>query len=200
MHYANPLRTVNTLWPSDAIWCLRSWSIMVQVMACCLTAASHYQNQSWFTTRTPQLVGFCLLSMKSSSINSRVMFKWILKISPNHCGPSDVILQQRSWPPLVQVMACCFMAPSHNLNQCWLMTNKAPWHSPKSYFTASDQATALYNKFENHTFKIKATSPRGQWQQQNKTHQNPVHIPWTILYVSWADPSSFVCSWGLDKP
>ena len=39
--------TVNSLWPSDAIRCQTSWSTLVQVMACCLTAPSHYLNQCW---------------------------------------------------------------------------------------------------------------------------------------------------------
>ena len=38
---------VNSLWPSDAIWRQRSWSSLVQVMTCCLTAPSHYLNQYW---------------------------------------------------------------------------------------------------------------------------------------------------------
>ena len=38
---------VNSLWPSDTIWWHRSWSTLVQVMACCLTAPSHYLNQYW---------------------------------------------------------------------------------------------------------------------------------------------------------
>ena len=36
---------LNSLRPSDAIWRWRSWSTLVQVMACCLTAPSHYLNQ-----------------------------------------------------------------------------------------------------------------------------------------------------------
>ena len=39
---------INPLWPSDAIWRHRSRSPLVQVMACCLTAPSHYMNQCWF--------------------------------------------------------------------------------------------------------------------------------------------------------
>ena len=35
----------NTLRPSDAIWRHRSGSTLAQVMACCLTAPSHYLNQ-----------------------------------------------------------------------------------------------------------------------------------------------------------
>ena len=35
------------MWPSDAIWLWWSWSTLVQVMTCCLTAPSHYLNQCW---------------------------------------------------------------------------------------------------------------------------------------------------------
>ena len=41
------LRTINSLWPSNAIWRHRSGSTQAQVMACCLTAPSHYLNQCW---------------------------------------------------------------------------------------------------------------------------------------------------------
>ena len=30
---------------------------------------------------------------------------------------------------LAQVMVCCLTAPSHYLNQCWLIINKIHWHS-----------------------------------------------------------------------
>ena len=36
---------VNSLWPSDVIWRHRSRLTLVQVMACCLTAPSHYLTQ-----------------------------------------------------------------------------------------------------------------------------------------------------------
>ena len=38
---------INSLWPSDAIWWERSGSTLAPVMACCLTAPSHYLNQCW---------------------------------------------------------------------------------------------------------------------------------------------------------
>ena len=59
-------------------------------------------------------------------------------------------------------MACCLTAPSHYLNQCWLLISQILWHSPESNFTLTAHATILYNEFENHTFKIPATSPRGE--------------------------------------
>ena len=36
---------INSLWPSDVIWLQGSRSTLAQVMACCLTAPSHYLNQ-----------------------------------------------------------------------------------------------------------------------------------------------------------
>ena len=40
-------RWIHSLWPSDTIWRQWSGSTMAQVMACCLTAQSHYLNQCW---------------------------------------------------------------------------------------------------------------------------------------------------------
>ena len=37
--------SVNLLWPNDAIWWQKTESSLAQVMACCLTAPSHYLNQ-----------------------------------------------------------------------------------------------------------------------------------------------------------
>ena len=36
------------------------------------------------------------------------------------------------------VMAWCLTAPSHYLNQCWLIITDVLWHSPKSNFTRSN--------------------------------------------------------------
>ena len=40
-------KRVNSLLPSDTIWRYRSMSTLAQVMACCLTAPSHYLSQCW---------------------------------------------------------------------------------------------------------------------------------------------------------
>ena len=44
-------RVINSLWPNDTICCHRTWSTLVQVMACNLTALSHYLNQCWLIIR-----------------------------------------------------------------------------------------------------------------------------------------------------
>ena len=41
------IKHINSLWPSDTIWRHESGSTLAQVMACCLTAPSHYLNQCW---------------------------------------------------------------------------------------------------------------------------------------------------------
>ena len=43
------MQWLNSLWPSDTIWRQKSESTLAQVMACCLTAPSHYLNQCWLT-------------------------------------------------------------------------------------------------------------------------------------------------------
>ena len=42
----------------------------------------------------------------------------------NPLRPSDAIWRHRSGSALFHVMACCLMAPSHYLNQCWLIIRK----------------------------------------------------------------------------
>ena len=56
--------------------------------------------------------------------------QWVISL-----WPSDVIWWQGSRSTLAQVMACCLMATSHYLNQCWLIISEVLWHSPDSNFT-----------------------------------------------------------------
>ena len=50
----------------------------------------------------------------------------------NSLWPSDAKRRHRSGSTLAQVMACCLTAPSHYLNQCWLIISKAQRHSADS--------------------------------------------------------------------
>ena len=53
----------------------------------------------------------------------------------NSLWPSDAIWRSRSVSTLAQVMACCLTAPSHYLNQCWLIISEVQWHSYQGNFT-----------------------------------------------------------------
>ena len=59
-------------------------------------------------------------------------------------------------------MVCCLTAPSHYLSQCWLPISEDLWHSSEANLTASTQISDLHNEFDSYTFKIIATSFRGQ--------------------------------------
>ena len=54
---------------------------------------------------------------------------WLFCKLVDSLWPSDTIWRLRSGSTLIQVMACCLTAPSHYLNQCWLIISKAQWHS-----------------------------------------------------------------------
>ena len=63
---------------------------------------------------------------------------------------------------LVKVMACCLMAPSHYLNQCWLSIKGVLWHSLKSNSTSADELKSVKCVRWLH-FKMTTTTPRSWW-------------------------------------
>ena len=88
---------VNSLWPSDAIWHHVTWSPLVQVMACCLTAptqltnnhsevqwhsfkgnfmgdTSAINNQNWLE-HYPSKISF--KSLRDQWVNSFIVTKWM---------------------------------------------------------------------------------------------------------------------------
>ena len=54
-YFVQSTHPFNSLWSNDAIWRHRSVSTLAQVMACCLTAPSHYLNQCWLIISKIQL-------------------------------------------------------------------------------------------------------------------------------------------------
>ena len=88
------------------------------LMHICVIRPQWVKNASTWTTRT-------CLSYNTMAADGLVNSLW----------PSDVIWQQGSRSTLAQVMACCLPAPSHYLNQCWVLISEVLWHSPDSNFT-----------------------------------------------------------------
>ena len=74
---------INSLWPSHTIWRHRLRSTLVQVMARCLTASSHYLNQCWLIISEVQwhsLLGqFLKRWLKHQSLN--LFENYVSKIS-----------------------------------------------------------------------------------------------------------------------
>ena len=46
--------------------------------------------------------------------------------------PRDTTCRHRSGSTFVQIMACCLRAPSHYLNQLWLIISEVQWYSRES--------------------------------------------------------------------
>ena len=78
----------------------------------------------------------------------------------------DAFWRHKSMSTMALVMACCLTAPSHYMNQCWLIISQALWYSPKSNFIGIAEDINLGNKPDNYTFKIILASARGQWVNQ----------------------------------
>ena len=79
-----------------------------------------------------------------------------------HCG-LVMPYGDRSGSTLAQVMACCLTAPSHCLNQYWLIISKVQWHSSECNFRRDTSAISHWNQLQNYLPKILFKSPRGQW-------------------------------------
>ena len=103
-------------------------STLVQVMAWCRQAASYYLSQCWPWSLLPYGVARPL---------------WV-----NSYWPGNDTWHQRSWLTLIQVMACCLMAPSHYLNHCWLLVRGVQWHSPEDSFIRSTDELNPWHVFE----------------------------------------------------
>ena len=77
------------------------------------------------------LPGFCTGNWNSRS--GTYFAKVLISFRPFliHCGlVTPYGDTDRSGSALAQVMACCLMAPSHYLNQCWLIINEVQWQLP----------------------------------------------------------------------
>ena len=74
--WTNQSSPINTLWPSDPIWCQRSWSSLVQVMVCCLMAplAINWTNVDLYSGHT------------TSRSTASLLMPWLLA-SPGHQQP-----------------------------------------------------------------------------------------------------------------
>ena len=71
-----------------------------------------------------------------------------LDVLINSLWPSDAIWQHPSGSTLAQIMACCLMATSHYLNQCWLIIKGVLWHSPETNVTRCAYELNLQHLFE----------------------------------------------------
>ena len=65
----------------------------------------------------------------------------------NSLWTRDSIWWHRSGSTSAQVMACCLMAPSHYLNQCWPLVSQVLCHSHENNFAARAKVNPSRAKF-----------------------------------------------------
>ena len=95
------------------------------------------KREAGFPNPRRALIGSNQLWRVNDSPYYREFRAWGISVIPlpdgpeqvNSLWPSDTIWRHRSGSTLAQVMACCLTAPSHYLNQCWLIISKVLWHS-----------------------------------------------------------------------
>ena len=152
----------------------RSWSTLVLVMACYIMAPNHYMNQCWiiisevlwyspegnFTGNAQDIYYLSFMWVWNWSIQGYRLISWDKWV--NSLWPSNAMWRHRSGSTLAQVMACCLTAPSHYLNQCWLVINGFCGIHMRT-FAQGNSHIILKDDFENYIFEITATSLRGQW-------------------------------------
>ena len=81
----------------------------------------------------------------------------------NSLWPGDTIWWHRFGSTLAQVMACCLTAPSHYLNQYWVVIKGVPWNSSECNFSRSDHELIHNTCLDITLFEITAVAPRAQW-------------------------------------
>ena len=110
------------------------WLLRMLHMPWQLCCRSMWKSLKWLD----KPIGIELHKTWKSNCQWKIVDKMCLWISCGACGfflnpvksgfnslrPSDVIWWQRSGSTLAQVMACGLTAPSHYLNQCWLIISK----------------------------------------------------------------------------
>ena len=87
---------INTMRPSDAIWCYRTGSTLVPVMTCCLKASGHNLNQCWLLLSTWHVHIYCsgiVFKIWKFSLK-KIIWKFCLQ---NVGHFSDAILRLKKW-------------------------------------------------------------------------------------------------------
>ena len=103
--------------------------------------------------------GYSCVSSGGTGVLQEVMdvvLYWCVR-NLNSLWPSDIIWWQEFGSTLTQVMACCLTAPSHYLNQSWLIISEVLEHSPESNFAGNAQKIYSWYELKDDYCKITGT-------------------------------------------
>ena len=114
----------------NLLWALENW---------------HYEGHSpskEMFTKSPDIYTTNVIAKylgSSGCVLSFALGAWKPEWLVDSLWPSDDIWCHWSLSTLIQEMAWCLMAPSHYLNQCWIIISEVLWHSPWDNFTGNAQ-------------------------------------------------------------
>ena len=191
--YGSEPEHFNSLWPSDAIWCQRSQSTLVQVMVCCLMAPNHYLNQCWHIMSNvqwhPLVKHFIKISHGPKNRSYDNALKWM---------PQD-LTDDKS--PQVQVMAWCHQAASHYLSWCWLRSmlpygNVHCWLKAAS-FIAIQITIFLVKHLHSSSFVFDHNNPKKGPLCHSKRRHRKYRRPFYEWIHSWKMFSQTLCCFYL---
>ena len=127
----------------------------------------HSASMIWIGSHVQLRLRMCSL------VNYSIMYIFQLTWTINSLWPSGAIWQHRSGSTLAQVMACCLMAPSYYLNQCWLIINAfccihlrtlshllPPWNSIHSYYVC---VSGLRDRVYSYLNLLWVVTPTKEW-------------------------------------
>ena len=147
-------------------------STLVQAMAWCCQATSYYLSQWWSRSLSysiSRLQWVKILDFGTNLQNKIYTIKpenfslrlWKIQLTEqiNSLWPSDARWRQRFGSTLAQVMDCCLTAPTHYLNQCWLIISEVQWHSYSGNFTTDASTINHYNLFKSTCLKFQSNFP-----------------------------------------
>ena len=133
---------------------------------------------------------FLIKTLKTEKENQQNQFKFAYKmpaiLSRPRCvnslwsrDPIECCYKTR-WV-LVQVIACCLKAPSHYLNQNWIIIREGLRHIPESNLTGNSQHSFTCYWFENCHLRLQMHFPFAN--QLRKKMRLKCCLPWVALCV-----------------
>ena len=87
---------------------------------------------------------------------------------------NETIWRRRNWSTLFTVTGCYLTAPSHCLQQCWIIDSESLWHSPEGIVTGKTEDIYFGYEFENYWFVISPHIPDATTPSLQRTH---LHTP-----------------------
>ena len=104
------ITSINLLWPSECRWYHRTWSTLVQVLTCCLTAPSHYLNQYWLPLIISPVLWHSLMVISQLTLKISIHDMKITNsiLQPHLPGSNELI--QHQFITSINATACLFSA------------------------------------------------------------------------------------------